>query len=55
VCDKYAEASFVLGELSIINLLKYFFSNKWDKELIGEGIDAFCVLLQVKDNLLVLL
>ena len=51
VCDKYAEASFVLGDLSIISLLKRFFSEKWDNELIAEGIDTLCVLLQVKDNL----
>lgn len=50
VCEGYAEASYVLGQLLVMKFFATLFNGHWEDEVLLAALDALHTLLAVKSN-----
>ena len=51
MCEDCPEAAYIFGRIKLIKVLAKFFASKLIGELIGDGLDALYILVQIKENL----
>jgi hypothetical protein len=51
VCEGYPEASYVLGQLSVIPLFARLLNGNWPEELITDALDSLHSLLTIETNM----